>query len=292
MPPDRWPNLFLVGAARAGTTSFYGYLGQHPEIYTSPLKEPNFFSPRANPRQWVEKAFDERKYLGLFRAARSEKFLAEASTSYLWVPTAAAKIHARCPEAKIIIILREPVERAYSHYLMDVGDGVEGRPFLEVLLDAARREVPSYAHFGLYCEQVRRYLELFGENVLVLFYEEAFADVRAALRRTFRFLEVDVRFVDDIQLGWHHPYAQPRNRASRLVVRLAGRARWGFGRPVLPDVLRPLARKLVLSTGSKPPMDPKARALLHSLYADQRGCLERLLGATPPWDALEVESTP
>jgi Sulfotransferase family len=283
----RWPNLFIVGAARAGTTSLYHYLGQHPEIYMSPLKEPDFFSPRANPRRWVEKAYSEEAYLALFADARTEKLLGEASTSYLWFPTAARAIHARVPDAKILIVLREPIERAYSHYLMDVSDGVEERIFSEVIHDAARRHTPSYADFGLYCEQVRRYLDLFGDDVLVLFFEPLFADPRTGLRGIFEFLGVDPGFSADVELEWHHLYARPRNRLGGALVSVAGTVRRTLGRPVLPRILQRPARRLVLTTGGKPPLDPDAHAYLAGLYQGQRECLKSLLGIEPPWNARD-----
>jgi Sulfotransferase domain len=285
----RWPNLFIVGAARAGTTSLYHYLGQHPEIYMSPLKEPDFFSPGANPRRWVEKAYTEDAYLALFRGAGPEKLLGEASTSYLWFPTAAEAIHARVPLAKILIVLREPIERAYSHYLMDVSDGVEDRGFYEVIRDSARDGVPSYADFGLYCEQVKRYLDLFAGQVLVVFFDQLFADVRPWLRRMFEFLAVDPGFSDNVRLDWHHLYARPRNRVGRALVDSAGSVRRMLGRPVLPRVLQKPARRLVLTTGAKPPLDPDAHAYLAALYQGQRECLRSLLGIEPPWKPVREE---
>ena len=112
IPEDpRWPNLFVVGAPRAGTTSLYHYLRQHPEIYMSPLKEPHFFS-HSNPQSdTVVKHQDA--YLRLFDAARGEKLRGEASPAYLADPDAPARIKDASPEAKIVAVLREPVSRAF-----------------------------------------------------------------------------------------------------------------------------------------------------------------------------------
>jgi Sulfotransferase domain len=285
MTSERWPNLFLVGAARAGTTSVYRYLGQHPDIFMSPLKEPDFFSPKANPRTWVEKAYSKESYLALFAGAGRERLFGEASTSYLWFPGTAHAIHARVPHAKILIILREPVDRAYSHYLMDLSDGVERRPFFEIIQDAARRKIPSYADFGLYCDQVKNYVHLFGDQVLVLFYETLFADPRKWLRVTFEFLGVDPDIAHAVDLERHHLYARPRNPVGRALVRAAGNARRILGRPILPGFLQPVARKLVLTSGEKPALDPRARAYLVDLYQGQAACLRALLGVEPPWNS-------
>jgi Sulfotransferase domain len=278
---ERWPNLFLIGATRAGTTSFYHYLAQHPEIFMSPMKEPGFFAPEGLPA-WVDTIVDERDYLGLFRAGRSAKVLGEAS-GYLSHPEAAERIRARSPDARVLAILREPVDRAYSHYLMDVRDGVESRPFREVLLSSRAAGLSSYERYGLYCDQVRRYVDVFGPNLLVLFFEEVFRDVRGSLHRVFEFLGVEPLVSQHVNIERHNSYAQPRNRISRVVVGVAGWTRGALGRPVLPKTLQPIARKLVLTSGGKPPMDSDSRAHLAALYERQRECLKKLLGVDPPW---------
>jgi hypothetical protein len=123
MIDDPWPNLFIVGAAKAGTTSLYHYLAQHPDIYMAPVKEPHFFS-RIHPAPELEAFFphvsDEADYLSLFANAHAETVRGEASTSYLSHPDVADAIWQKRPEAKIVIMLRDPVERAYSNYWYDV----------------------------------------------------------------------------------------------------------------------------------------------------------------------------
>src|SRR5919108_5774969 len=109
----RWPNLFIVGAAKAGTTSLYHYLAQHPDVYMAPMKEPHFFS-QIRPDPKLEAFFphvdNEAKYLALFAAAGDEKVRGEASTSYLWHPDVADAIRSKRPDAKIVAMLRDPLE--------------------------------------------------------------------------------------------------------------------------------------------------------------------------------------
>ena len=117
------PSFFIVGAPKAGTTSLYHYLEEHPEVYMSPIKETNFFSSKQMQEQ--ELYYDatpiqsKNQYLELFKDVSQEKQVGEASVSYLYYTGVAKKILEFNPKAKIVIMLRNPVERAFSHYLMD-----------------------------------------------------------------------------------------------------------------------------------------------------------------------------
>src|SRR5882672_9220913 len=114
------PNFFIVGAPKAGTTSLYYYLSHHPEVFMSPVKEPNFFSYDETVKQNLyhkEKGVGKfEEYRQLFASSNGHhKAIGEASVSYLFYPSVPQRIHELVPKAKIIISLRNPVERAYSH---------------------------------------------------------------------------------------------------------------------------------------------------------------------------------
>lgn len=242
----------------------------------SSIKEPNFFLG-GDPGGGQCYVGDEDSYLKLFNGASTEKVLGEASVQYLWNPGTAEWIRRTVPEAKILISLREPVSRAYSHYLMDIRNRVQRRPFLEALhLDVdtptrPRRTHHLYADYGRYCEQVARYLKVFGENVRVLFFEEFVEDTRPHLRDVFRFLEVDPSYADFTQLGKHNSYVASRSRLGEILYR----------RPALWA----LARRFVFPPDEKPSMDPRARQFLEELYSGEAECLERLLGRRVPWSS-------
>lgn len=287
---SKWPNLFIVGAARSGTTSLHYYLNQHPEIFMSPMKEPHFFSRiRPDPRFKLFYPYvdDESAYLELFAAAGGTRLRGEASPSYLWVPDAAKRIHAANPEAMIIIILRDPVSRAHSHYLVDFVEGLESRAFATAIKeDMARAEprwgqTPMYVHAGLYSAGLERYLSLFGERVKVVIFEEFIRDPNASLVDIFRFLEVDSDFADQVDTEPRNVFHVPRNRlAQRLLgsLRLRGRAR-----ALMPPMLHSPIRRMLVTPGQKPVIDAASRVLLSEYY---RGDIERLtvlLGRQLPW---------
>ncbi|HLC30378.1 MAG TPA: sulfotransferase, partial [Dehalococcoidia bacterium] len=132
---DRWPNFFIVGAPRAGTTSLHAYLRKIPSIYLPPIKEINFFS-QFSPVEWpIPSIDDENWYRGLFADAGDRPAVGDATPTYLYDEGAAQRIFARIPGAKIIILLRDPIDRAYSHYLMAVNKGWEQRPFYQAVVE-------------------------------------------------------------------------------------------------------------------------------------------------------------
>ncbi len=225
------PNFFVVGAAKAGTTALAGYLERHPQVYMSPIKEPNHFSQDikldefelfykshhkrfkikeylASPvleKRHIEFVPDRDDYLQLFRDAGDLKAVGEASTTYLYSEVAAAEIHQKIPNAKIIMILRDPVERAFSHYKMDRSGGVVSGTFREEFdkdISAKKKGwgiTHLYRELGLYHDQVKRYLDLFPkEQIQIYLYEDWVADNQAVLDDLAAFLGISPFNVEQI----------------------------------------------------------------------------------------------
>ncbi len=226
----RWPNLFIVGAPKGGTTTLWRYLDQHPDVFMSPEKEPNFFlDPTPPVRVPTEEA-----YLGLFAGASDETWLGEASGRYFSDPTTPGLIKARVPDARIMIALRDPVERAYSSYWHDVKFGIESRPFAEVVdeqLDDSRLPVGAdpdkkHVYLGFYSQHVARFVDVFGDATRVGFLEDLHADPEGEAASIFEFLGVDPDVAQQISPGAHNVFAQPRNRvAARLMASPTGASR-------------------------------------------------------------------
>jgi hypothetical protein len=285
----RWPDFFIVGAAKAGTTSLFDSLAQHPQVFTPRVKEPHHFSTLAPPperRAFFPSVRDEDEYLALFAAARAEQVVGEASTSYLWDPEAAARIRSVAPGARIVVMLRDPVERAWSHYLNDVREGFETRSFDEAIEEDAADpdgrwgDANLYVQLGFYTHQLRRYLETFPDT-LVLFFEEFVRDVPGHLDRTCDFLGV-TRFDDAAAaVRRSNEYARPRNRLARATLGSGGVRQ--LARSVAPQRVRTLVRRQLQTTGAKPPVPADARARLESLYAGEAEALRDLLGRDVPW---------
>ena len=200
------PDFFIVGQFKSGTTALYQMLRQHPQIYMPDLKELWFFAPELLARSRASRPDTLEDYLSLFRAARPEQRVGEATPSYLMSATAARRIAELDPDARIIVILREPASFLRSFHLQCVQNRTETENDLRkaLALEEARREgreIPRYSprpqellysEHVRYVEMLRRYHAVFPpEQVLVLIYEEFRRDNEAVLQQVLRFLEVD-----------------------------------------------------------------------------------------------------
>ena len=282
-----WPNFFIVGSARAGTTSLYHYLAAHPDIYLPSKKEPMFFCHEefSGERKWVRRdvVTKEKDYLKLFRDTQHAEAIGEASSHYLSSPSAPSRIREVIPGAKIIILLRHPIERAYSAYFLGVRRSGVNRPFSQIVdqdLNQHRglRHARGYFESGLYYEQVKRYQEIFGpDQVRVYLFEDLQSDSLGLVKDVCDFLGVgsDGDFLRRTPV--YNAYSEPRN----------GVFRWALSNPVtqylamslLPAKLRTLGQDRILAKrAQKPSMDPKSRQLLCSFYREDVLKLQNLIG--------------
>ncbi|HXA49560.1 MAG TPA: sulfotransferase [Candidatus Acidoferrum sp.] len=305
MSPAPEPNFFVVGAAKAGTTSLYRYLSQHPQIYMSPVKEPCYFASEiragnlsapmqrhirlqskslarllndgrpTNPMGWLVCDWDE--YLRLFRQVQNEVAVGEASAAYLWSATAAANIHARCPDARIVMILRDPAERAFSQYLHQLSVGLTRASFREHItqcMASGPRELGityPFLEIGLYAQQVRRYLDCFPrEQIRIYWYEEAWRHPEAFLTDVFRFLRVD----SDIEPDTSNKALE--RRAPRFATMHYFLKRSGLWRPL--RAMAPVRlRSGSFRSGSSLTLDPADRRVLVDYYREDVSALAALL---------------
>lgn len=215
------PNFLIISPPKTGTTSLYYYLGQHPSIFISPVKEPGFFINE--PGKFVEKTIKHsltntitslEEYKKLFSGIKNETAYGEASTHYFYDLNAAERIHALIPDIKIITILRNPVERAFSDYLMFYGllETEPCKDFQEAIL--AELEQPEsnilegekrrYIEAGLYHKHLSRYFRWFDEDQIKVFLFEDFRmNSRAVVKETYQFLGVDPNFIPETKLEYN-----------------------------------------------------------------------------------------
>lgn len=246
------PNFFIIGAAKAGTTSLYNYLRKHPDIYLSPVKEPNYFSTDIQPEKFsntykkntfldVESYFRREKlhdlqltfirkpehYQKLFKDVTGEKAIGEASTSYLYSKIAAKNIKSYNPEAKIIAVLRNPVERAISHYHMALRYGHTNLHLRKAIEKDMNQETKGWGiselfiELGMYYEQLKRYYNLYpAQNIQVLLFEELTAHPDETLAKCHRFLNVIPRPIEAFQQ--HNKAQTPRFKNLNKIITDSG----------------------------------------------------------------------
>jgi hypothetical protein len=280
------PNLFLVGAVKAGTTSLWGHLSAHPDVFMTTPKESHFFSVRNYPTAIRE----PRRYAELFAGATSERYRGEASATYLHDPEAAARIHAAFGRPAVLVCLRDPVERAYADYLMTFRYGRTRRPFAELVREELEnppgpdRDADRFVLQGFYAEQLERWLGLYGDAVHVVFSEEVFADAPAGMRAIFERLGLDPAAASVRDDAPRFPYAQPRGWAVAAVYRRPRLRR--LAKRLLPGPARAVAERALL-TRAKPPVDPETRRLLRRAFRPHDQRLRELLGRSLPWDGRD-----
>jgi hypothetical protein len=285
------PTFLIVGAAKSGTTSLYHYLSQHPDIYMPPNKEPHWFSRlpyvpgrASHPVNSVE------EYLDLFKGRDKESAIGEASPSYLWDEKAPYRIKEAIPQAKIIAILRHPVERAYSHYMMDVRMDKQDLPFMEALKRDYHAEKKGwgvsdqYIDLGFYAEQVQRYLKLFDRTQIKVFlYDDLRKNPKALLRSALEFLEVDPEYTATIRTDvQYNKSLSPKNRLAKMALRSrffrSQQFRTLRAKLISNHQLRARLREAVLFKEEiKHEMDAGSRRFLEDLYRTDIQRLQDLL---------------
>lgn len=284
------PNFLIIGAEKSGTTALYHYLKQHPQIYMSSVKEPNFFSlegeklddlgPGHLPSGHITDIEDYRK---LFRGVSDETSIGEASPAYLYQQKAAERIRHHIPDAKLIAILRDPVERAYSNFLHCISLGREPLEDFEQALQEEEMRVQNnwrglwhYKRKGFYYEQLQRYFDLFDKSQMrVYLYEDLNEDPSGTLRDIFHFLEVDDSFIPDTSARFNVS-GVPRNKALHSLVTNLNRPAIKRFIPIrVLHALREPVRDRILT--EPPQLSPEVRGLLIEVFREDILKLQELI---------------
>ena len=222
-------NLFIVGAAKSATTSIYYYLSNHPEVFFPKLKEPRFFSSKyySFPHKGNKDIeFTDRfiirtlqDYENLYIGHKGEKIIGDASVDYLYIYQTAKDIHEYNPQSKIIIILRDPVQRAFSQYSHFVRDNRELETFEKALKLEEERIAMGYEfgwHYrkvGLYFEQVNEFIKTFErEKILILFFDDIEKDTRQTLEKICQFLDLDFSLIQNVKLMKHNTSGKSKSK--------------------------------------------------------------------------------
>ena len=291
------PNFFIIGAQKAGTTSLYHYLDQHPQIYMSPVKEPFFFNYEITPqgeavsrrnggrgRRIVPRFANIEEYRALFRGVGGETAIGEATTSYIYRPGIARRIKRWVPEARTIALLRDPADRAYSAFLHAVRGGREPvNDFARVLREEEGRMrndwsyVNLYRDVGFYYEQLKRYYEAFGrERVGVWLYEDLRDDPAGVTQGVFRFLGVDDAFLPKT-FSQYNPAGAPRSETVRVMMRFIN-TRLPMIKGMIPAGSRGRQAAQKWMFAEPQPIDPEIRGELIEGYREDILKLEELIG--------------
>lgn len=289
-------NLFIIGAAKSGSTSLAHYLGQHPDIHLSPIKEPNHFSreiklEKLSPHYKKHNFLDTDSYFSkdkleeiqlsivqnpdqyarLFETGKNAKYRAEASVSYMYSPVAGREIYNYNPNARIIAILRHPAERAFSHYLMALRYGYTSLPFREAFEKDKQTEPKGWGitelfyELGLYHQQLQRYYDLFpAKNICVLLFEDLARHPDAVIRKCFDFLDIPYHPVNSS--GIQNAGEVPKNPGLNKILYRSGLTKAASA--LLPKKIVSRAKSGLLKK-EKPVLSDADKNYLKHLYAGE-----------------------
>jgi Sulfotransferase domain len=284
------PNFFIVGAPKSGTTALYSFLGKHPQIFLSKPKEPQFFAADICGDQRKLRTLPE--YLNCFQEARTD-LIGEASTCYLASSMAASQIRQFCPEARIIIMLRNPIDVMRAEHSERVVGGSEHITNFESALDSRESRIyrsgpfkgqqvvrPSYRDVTRFSEQVKRFLHSFGpQKVHIILYDEFAQNASLSCRNVLAFLGLSPNWECAVEVV----NANRRIRSKRIQdwLRCPPKLLQGLARALLPAATRPKIAaclyKLNVEFVQRPALDPKFSRRLVFEYREEVQELARLI---------------
>ena len=292
-----FPNLLIVGAAKSGTTSLHNYLKQHPDFFMSDHKEPHFLINNEIGVKRIHKAVTTLSdYQEMFEGSSEYKYRGESSVMYLPFPDIAIRNIKKYlnKDVKIIIMLRNPIERAFVGYLHNVRYNTSENLSFEEAIEKSEERYQKindmtpdtrYLHVGMYYNQVKKYMDEFGKNVHVVIYDDYVSNINGCIKRVFDFLNVNNIEIDSSQRhmvgGWI--FKNPILR--KLMVSENGLK--SFAKLLLPNsILRKKIRTIVMRFGTSktPELTSKMRKFLEDYYRHDIVNLENLLDKDLNWN--------
>jgi len=263
------PNFLVIGPAKCGTTSIHYYLKQHPEVYLPRIKEINFFAYYGQKgRYWAKTLEEYKKY---FKDVKNHKAVGEVTPFYFAIEGSAEKIQKIIPDTKIITILRNPIDRAYSHYNMSLRIGREKRDVSEALTDINS----LYVNVGFYYRHLQKYYKRFKkEKIKILFYDQLVNTPVELIKELYQFIGVDTNFIPDLETKHAAGYLPKSKIVNKIFDNYFTRF---ILKPILPARLLNFGIKIKNINSRKPAkLPPDIRNYLIEVYKPDMLKLERL----------------
>ncbi|WP_209347156.1 sulfotransferase domain-containing protein [Pontixanthobacter sp. CEM42] len=287
-----FPNLYLAGAPKCGTTSFYDWLAQHPSIYAPQLKEPVYFGSDLTSGSG---RYSEQDYLSAYERRTDEQYALDGSTHYFYAKEAPVEIAAKSPDSKIIIALRHPAEAVHSMFHQLRFNGAETLDDFQKSLEAEfpraanpqplRRGFPEnllYSRVYAMRENVQRFVAQFGRNnVRVILLDDLKSDAEGCLRETYKWLGLDPSIAASTNLATKNGAKRARSRMMQDLASYPPGWIGKFTRPLFkPETryrIRSWLRQKNIAEAANPPMDDGCRAMLVERHANDVLWLESFL---------------
>lgn len=278
------PNFLVIGTAKGGTTALCHYLEEHPQIYFSPQKEPRFFGLEGEKIDFqgpgdltrFRYVTDIETYQALFKNVTNEIAIGEGSTWYLYLPKSAERIRHYIPHVKLIIMLRDPVERAYSNFSGLRREGVEPLDDFTQVMAVEEERIRNnwsptwhYKQKGFYYSQVKRYFDLFDRSQIKIYlYDDFKVNSQSVVQDIYRFLGVDDTWIPNTSQK-HNVSGIPRNKVLHQFLKQSNPLR-GFLHSIFPLKMRQdLKTSLInMNLQKHPKLSPEVRREFISEYRE------------------------
>ena len=284
------PNFFIVGGSKCGTTNISYYLNEHPDVFISKLNEPYYFSRFDVPDNFKRESMitNYKKYSELFNKGKNCKAVGEASSVYLASPHAASEIKKTYPDAKIIISLRNPIERAHSSYFSYQFMHKNEQNFTEIIdehLKQIRRNeffIYNILETGFYTKHLKRFQDNFSaDKIKIIIFEDYVKNTIPTIESILSFLNIHTKI--EFKEQSKGSYRQPKNMISKKLLENSffRKATTKF----VPTVTRQkIGDKLLLDQRKKPDMLESDRRKLKEIYEEEVKKLEEMLKVKLPWN--------
>lgn len=295
---NKSPNFVVIGAPKSGTTSLYYYLKQHPDVFLPTQKELHYFSYeplKANAKGPGDEltlsalCSSEAQYLAHYSAVANQKAIGDISPSYLYYATQ-EKIKTTLGDVKIIVMLRNPIDKAYSQYMHMIRDQCETLAFHDALQQEQERraqgwsDIWRYAESSLYADKLLGFRDCFGTtNVHIILFDDFTAEPQRVIKETLTFLGIDA----DVPINTKEIYNRTGEVKSKVIARFLSRPNIfkELIKKCTPNAWRIKLRLKIMNknTASKPEIDLTAHNYLKSYFKNDVAKLENILGRKLNW---------
>lgn len=257
-----FPTFLICGAQKAGTTALHSLMDQHPNVLMSNPKETHYFSYKYHKgSEYLESAFNDYS---------DEYAVGEASPSTMISEEAPARIKKEIPDAKLIFVLRNPIERALSHYYFFIYNDFKSTktPFNELIKGSSEFREAILRH-GFYDKQIKKFDTFFSsENMKIIIYEDFKKDGKETVEDLFDFVGVSPNY--DTVIERHNTTQYTRSPEIYFYMKQIWRPIRALGKRLFPNLTDLVSgtAKNVVTTNERPPMSPEARAYLRDVYKE------------------------
>lgn len=283
------PNFFIVGGAKCATTNISYYLNDHPDIFIPELNEPYYYCKFDVPKNFKRASMitDKKKYLNLFKKGANHKIICEATPVYLQCPNAAKEIKNDFPNSKILISIRNPIDKSHSSYFAYKFMNLDKRTFSEKIDIYEKKilnnefDIYNFIEDGFFSKHIKIFQKFFPpEQIKIIFFEDYIKDIPTHINSILNFLKIKETI--PLVIKPKNSFRVPRNQLSKYL--LNNKTFRNISAKLIPTVTRDkLGERFFVKQCTKPSMSVENRERLKKIFLNEYTDLKNLLGVVPPW---------